>query len=761
MPKITLLALLILISANSRSQGPIGSWSDHLPYHSLKWVASGDKEVLGSTSLALSVYNKQYNEIRKLSKVHGLTDCGINTIGYSSATNSFVIAYTNSNIDILTGTTITNIPDIFNKYISGSKEINRVRTKDNLAYLATSFGIVILDIDAMEVYDTWNPSPDSESNSVYDIAFLGTEVYAATDAGLYHGSVNNQGLSYFGNWSIVSGSQPGKKYNALSAIDDRLFINSPENASTGDALLVWFNSALATIYQNAGVEIKSLEVSSEKLIVSAGDRIILFNKNGVIENTISSYGWGTPKANNAIIDNGVLYIADNEVGLVRSENMISFSTHIPPGPYLNSNHEIFYGEGNIYVSGGSVDNAWNNNFNPMTLHNYSERRWSTLIEYDWWDALRIRPVPGNGNNIYVSTWGSGLFEFRDGAIVNHYDDSNSPLQTIIPGEKYVRVCGMAFDRQNNLWITQSGVEGSIKTVMNDGTWITNPYTINAPTIGDIIISLSGYKWVILPRGHGLFVFDDNRTPNIFSDDRYKKFIPKDQDGNPLPNIYSMEEDMDGNIWIGTDQGPAVFYTPDRIFDGEISSYRIKVPRNDGSGLADLLLATETITTIAIDGGNRKWFGTNSSGAYLVSEDGLSLIDTYNKSNSPVLSDNITSIEVDGKTGEVWFGSDKGIVTLRETATDGGSEMDKIYAFPNPVREDFNGNVTITGLMANTNVKITDISGNLVFETISLGGQATWDLQNYKGDRVSTGVYLIFCSSEDGVVNKVTKMLILR
>ncbi len=187
----------------------------------------------------------------------------------------------------------------------------------------------------------------------------------------------------------------------------------------------------------------------------------------------------------------------------------------------------------------------------------------------------------------------------------------------------------------------------------------------------------------------------------------------------------------------------------------------RYPRNDGSGLADYMLGTETITSIAVDGANRKWLGTSSSGAYLLSPDGTSQIRNYNEENSPLFSNSIVSIAVDNKTGDVWFATSKGVISVRGDATAGAEEFSDVYAFPNPVREDFHGNVTITGLMRDTQIRITDISGNLVYKTVSDGGQATWDLKTYNGKRVATGVYLVFCASSDGSQSCVTKMLVIK
>jgi hypothetical protein len=259
----------------------------------------------------------------------------------------------------------------------------------------------------------------------------------------------------------------------------------------------------------------------------------------------------------------------------------------------------------------------------------------------------------------------------------------------------------------------------------------------------------------------LLVYDPAGTPEVISDDRWVKLQVEDTEGYVMNNLFSIASDIEGNIWVGSDKGPAVYYNPSKAFSSDLKASRIKIPRNDGSGLADYLLGTETVTSIAVDGADRKWFGTLSSGAYLLSEDGKEQLYHFNTSNSPLLSDNIVKASINGLTGDVWFGTSEGIVSFRGDATTGKSDYAGMYVFPNPVREDFEGVVTITGLIENSTVKITDISGNLVWETTSTGGQATWDLRNYRSARVTSGVYLVFCSNEDGSIAEVTKMLIIR
>jgi hypothetical protein len=416
--------------------------------------------------------------------------------------------------------------------------------------------------------------------------------------------------------------------------------------------------------------------------------------------------------------------------------------------------------GKTIICGGGVDNAWNNLMRPFQISIYENNTW-TNIKYTYvFDAMRAFIDPADESHFFIASWGGGLLEYKNNELIYRYKDDNSPLQTIVPGGPYVRICGLAMDRSRNLWITQSEVPGTLKILKPDESWIVNPATMEVYTVGDIIITRTGLKWVVLPRGMGLFIMDDNDTPDYFDDDLYKQMFVTDPDGKVVTFINCLVEDLEGNIWVGTDQGPLIYYNPDKVFEEEIKAFRIKIPRNDGSGLADLLLATESITSIAVDGANRKWLGASSSGAYLLSPDGTRKLINYNEQNSPILSNMIANIAVDNKTGDVWFVTSQGTISVRGEATAGKEEFSGVYSFPNPVREDFTGSVTVTGLMKDTQIKITDISGNLVYETVSNGGQASWDLTTYNGRRVATGVYLVFCASSDGSQSCVTKILVI-
>jgi len=757
------LTFLLLFSGVlfSSGQSPVGTWTDHLTYNTAKSVAVGSGEVFASTGSSIIVYNKEFSELKKMSRINGLTETGISTIGWSEENKTLIIAYSTTNVDLVKNNVIFNISDISRKYIPGRKEINRIRTNGKYAYLACSFGIVVIDLIKKEIYDTWKPGAATGDAEVWDITFGNGNYYAATSVGVWSALQTDQGLSYFGNWKLINNlPQPTGKYTSIVYSGNKLYFNLSDPISGGDSVYS-LDGGISLFSFLPGVYNKSFDPALSGFTISSQSSLRYYNSSGSLLNTISSYNWGNVSISQGIADDKDIWIADNNSGLVRGENLSSFSAFTLPGPVSNNAFSITSLNGKTIISGGGPTVSWNNQGRPFQLSVFEDNNWTHILKSPVIDAMRVLIDHDNNNHYFVSTWGNGLLEYENNELKNQYTYTNSPLQTIIAGAPYVRVCGLAMDKDKNLWITQTEVEGTLKAIRPDGSWIVNPITIPGTTIGDLIIAKNGYKWVILPKGNGLLIVDDNDTPENNTDDRYKRMLVEDNENNIISGVYSFAEDLDGNIWVGTDQGPLIYYNPEKVFDNDLNAFRIKISRNDGSGLADYLLNSEVITAIAIDGANKKWIGTNSSGVYQLSPEGTKMLINYNETNSPILSNSIVSLAVDNKTGEVWLGTSRGVQSVRGEATEGGEQFSKVYTFPNPVREDYYGNVTITGLMRDSHIRITDVSGNLVFETESDGGQASWDLKTYNGKRVSTGVYLVFCASSDGSQSAVTKMLVIR
>jgi hypothetical protein len=769
MKPILIILLGIFSISGLLSQSVPGQWHEHLPYYRGNHIAEAGDRIYCSTEAGLFYYNKLDNSIAKITKIDGLSDIGIDQIGYNPSTGHLLIAYSNSNIDLIKDNQIFNMPDIRNKIMPGNKSISNILFIHNTAWLACGFGIVVIDLQKLEVKDTYIIGEGGERVSVQDLAFDGVTIFAATEKGIYYADFDNPFLADFSNWNILQNTPNDEgNYTALTLFGDNLVtILKSESQSIADTVFYFDFSSWTALTLSGNNKFISLHVDYDNLVVlnEKGVGFIDLSFNQV--KYMFEYPWAYVSLNHAIKDSqGIYWYADNYYGLVRSPQTWDCVSMFPNGPYQSSSAGMDCSGGRLMVAGGGMDPSMSNVYSQSGIYSYRNGLWENLnrkfsdhFPGYVYDIVRIKIDPSDSERFFAGSWGWGLMEFRNNQLVKIYNDSNSTLQTILPGP-YCRIGGMTFDKYKNLWMTNAGVNHSVSVMTPEGNWFGFPYgsLVNADQAGDIIVTQNNNKWMILPRGNGLFVFNENNTFNETSDDLMKKLSVRDEEGEVVNDIYSIAEDQDGLIWLGTNQGVLVYYNPGSVFQSTLVANRIIVELD---GVPQHLLGTETVTAIAVDGANRKWFGTRSAGVFLMSSDATDQVLQFNTSNSPLLSNNITSISINHESGELFFGTDQGISSYRGTAVAGQSDFTGLYVFPNPVRPEFRGDIVIKGMVTDTNVKITDISGNLVYETNSLGGQAIWDGNDFSGNRVHSGVYLIFCSDEDGSKTEVTKLLFIR
>lgn len=757
------ITLFTVLCSMLQAQIKVEGWRDHLSYRQALHIADAGSRIYCATEGSLFYYDITDHTVNKLSPVQGLNDLEISTIGYQSSTGRLLIAYKDGNLDLIESKEITNIPDILNKSTLSDKTIYHILFDDSTTYLSCGFGIVALNLKKREVKDTYFIGENGGTTDVYATCTDGTYLYAATANGILKAAKDNPNLVNYAFWTKLTDiPRSTGKFNALVWFNNMLFVNSCGEGSNDDHLYYLKNNTWNEFNPGypEGNAYKSLEVCNDHLVIASTWHVDVFDQQ---LNHIRHEYIGTPVHAITDIDN-TIWAADNQTGLIRVTTSFQKDTILPNGPDNNMSFRVFSSNGKTYVAGGGVTSPWSNSYNYAFVHFFDQNTWSSWYSESQRDVVNVITNPSDKSQVFAGTWGYGVLEFKDNVLQTIYNPSNSTLQSIISGDNYCRVYGLAFDKDKNLWVANAGVSNPISIRLSDGTWKSLSYgsRINAPVLGKMIIDQNNRKWIQLPQGYGLFVFDDNGTLTDISDDDYTRFTITDEDGNTIStNVYDIAEDLDGYIWVGTSAGPAVYYNPSDVFESSgFYASQILIPRNDGSGLGDYLLSTETITSIAIDGANRKWFGTQSSGVYLMSSDGLKQIYHFTKENSPLLSNTINSISIDGTTGEVFFATEKGLVSFRSTATDANDYFGKVYVFPNPVRETYHGDITITGLAKDVNVKITDVAGNLVYETTSLGGQAIWDGKNFDGRRAATGVYLVFCTNSDGSQTRVTKFLFI-
>ena len=280
-------------------------------------------------------------------------------------------------------------------------------------------------------------------------------------------------------------------------------------------------------------------------------------------------------------------------------------------------------------------------------------------------------------------------------------------------------------------------------------------------IGGVKCTRDGYIWVLLPRGGGIMVYDTNETPANTSDDDWR-FLNTNENYGGLPSnyVYCIEEDLDGEIWLGTGSGPAIFYGSESLFnDDENTTASQILIQQDGN--YQYLLETEAITSIKFDGGNRKWIGTKGSGIYVLSNDGLSIEHQFSTDNSPIPDDNILDIAINHSNGEAFVATARGLISYLGEATNWDKEMENIFVFPNPVDEFHNGPITIDGLAYQCTVHIADAAGRLIAEEQSMGGRAIWDGLLDDGTPAPYGVYMVFAIDGNGDKTASTKFAITR
>lgn len=454
---------------------------------------------------------------------------------------------------------------------------------------------------------------------------------------------------------------------------------------------------------------------------------------------------------------------------------------IPNSPARNYPYFMnFTGERLLIAGGGHIANRLER---PGTIMTFEDNTWKSFQEEGISEQTKLRYDDINcvvqdfqdKAHHFAASAGEGIYEFRDGRFVNWYSMHNSPLESALPDEpsknNYVRVNGLIYDKEDNLWMVSCGVaKNPVQVLRKNGSWVSlnYPEATERSNFGRTIFDKRGWLWATSSRieSGGVFCLNYNGTIEDTSDDQHK-FITQftNQDGTILEQlaVYCIAEDKEGAIWIGTNKGPLVLNNPSRYFNDNFYCTQIKIPRNDGSDLADFLLVNEAINAIAVDGANRKWIGTAANGIYLLSADGMETVHHFTEENSPLLSNSIESIAIHPRTGEVFIGTGKGLVSYQSDATEAENSFKEsnVRAYPNPVRPDYDGVITVTGMVYDSDVKIVDTAGHLIYQGTSLGGQFTWNGRNKQGKRVSTGIYMVLAADSEGKEGVVTKIAFVR
>lgn len=690
--------------------GLMGSWRLHMAYQSVSEIAMSAERVYGLSEGALFSVDKQTEELREWNYLSGMNDANVAFMQFDAYTQQLLVVYNNGNIDLLKDNgAIANIPDLKNASLPGLRVPNAVLMHEGKAYMAMPFGIVCVNMRKYEITDTYYIGYGSSSVNVLRIGMQGDSLIACTEDSVYTASMRANLLDYN----------------------------------------VWHTRPVAW---QEDLSLLMPEVRKDTLL-----------------------------------DGAQRWITGGEKGIERYDGNGYYHNYLPSGPCRNTPYYIAAeADRLIVVPGGRFAVEY---MNPGAIMCYDKDHWWNFTNKQLLaqtsfarirDLVHVAIDPKDVSHFFVSAYGYGLLEYRGDCLYAHYHVHNSPLWAAAPENTYdyLRTDGVEIDGRGYTWLMVAGNKGdNVMVLAPDGSWAHTAFTQGGSTFyidtpGDIVHDnvRKNVHWFLSCRNTaGIGYIDDNGTPMDMSDD--KKIIRTefiDQNGKSIhPSaMYCMSQDKEGRIWVGTNEGIfTIVPTADYLRSNAV--HRPIINRTDGSGLADYLLDGQMVRAIAHDGGNRHWFGTTGEGAFLITyKDDRTSATTcktlyhFTTKNSPLPSDNLLSIGIMPRTGEVFFGTEAGLASFRSDASEGREDMESAYAYPNPVRLGFVGNITFTGLMENTFVKVVDEGGNLVYSTRSNGGTAVWDGKNNAGQLVSSGVYRAFCNTEAGE-HTIVPVLIIR
>ena len=753
------------------SGSAIGSWQIYPAYTVCTRNIPAGKRIYALMESKLIAYDTEDETISTFDWLHQLNDVSISFIHYSADAKRLIIIYDNGNIDLLStedDNDVINLSQLKNSTLQ-NKQVKNVQVQGKMAYICTGFGLLCIDMDEGTINNTYNLELTVNACAAND-----DYIYLSTSTGLWRGN-RTKNLQEKESWEQINADY---KPTHMEFFDKRLWIQLGNTLFVSDENITNFSSKLqlTPMYMN---------VSDGCLLTGNARYVVVFNDVNNKKQFQGNFTWTDlhKQGNTFWASDGIeglqAYEPDSDDNL-----QLKISKIQPNSPLHDYSLYFFQQPEGMFVVGGNRNYSTSQRVGTV-MQLDSDGQWS-YFDYSsaqkafpkerFLDVTSIAHDPDDDSHYYVGTARSGIYEFKDGKCTGHIGLENSTLKSILSGSSnpqwYVVADGIQFDDDGNLWVlnpTQGNEEITVRILQKNGIWteIPTPEIQKASTVDKIFFDSRGWAWMNSRRmeQRGIFLLDYGETINNRSDDkRQLRTTITNQDGTSYtPNeFYCITENAQGQIWIGTNDGPFLITEPQNFRQNDFKFEQIKVSRNDGSGLADYLLNGVPILCIAIDGGGRLWFGTQNNGVYLISSDYQEEIHHFKADNSPLISDNVYDITIDGQSGRVYFATDKGICSYLSDATTPADELskDNVLAYPNPVSSDYTGPIVIKGLVSDSEVKILSSSGRLIWSGHSNGGMATWNGCNKQGRRVASGVYHVVANTPDGETAIVTRIVVI-
>lgn len=763
-----LLTLAVVVTIVAHAQSGVGNWRVHPFYvgEDVKTLIDTDRCLYYLVGNDLFCLDKETEENESYNTGNYLNDVSVERICYNYDKKYLVVAYKNSNIDVIDQNgRVTNLPDIKNASLSGSRGINDITFVDGKMLVATEFGYVVFDDTRMEVIES-----RIYDVSVSSVAMMGDWLVALVDGVMRYAPANghNENISSF---DVLGTDLPKFKNGQLIPVSSHSLLVNADNSFRGYALQQAGDSkpVLATLFNEVKARAAMVQPSPEGFIAS-------FVNGDSCYYTLDHDGTNLARVSAAPelyscypSGDGTLWALEAR-GVHRAGDAQNFFKPDGIGIKVGAYYMTFNQEQNKLILSSSSDNLiadWGSSLGAKTqIFAYDGFHWSDITPADLpgdgvssnWEIVLD---PRDARTYVYPSRKYGVVKVTDGKVVNIYDASNSNFGG---SSWYKGAC--AFDSDGNLWVVYSSNAASTEDANNVAVLPRAKYEQDACSKSDwIIVNVPGTKQQFFKHSsfvvvNGVKVYNSSGYQKAFSfwtedklGDRPKTAnyaTLMDQDGKSVSwnYVYCMVADHNGLVWAGLNNG-IICFDPAQALSSDFTINHIKVPRNDGTGLADYLLDGSQVNCIAVDGANRKWIGTNSSGLFLVSADGSQILQQFTTDNSYLSTNTIYGVCCNPNSNSVYVLTPSGFLEYFSDTTPGASSYSNVYVYPNPVRPDFMGMIVINGLMDNSLVKIADASGQVIKQLRSTGGMATWDCCNDSGERVSTGVYYVLASENEG------------
>jgi hypothetical protein len=756
------------------SQIGMGEWRLHVTSAKALDVAVNETTVYTAFENGLYVLDLSNGEEKSMmNAINGLSDIQISCLFWDEIDQSLFIGYANGNIDKLKNNRVYNIPAIRLASVPNSKKINRFERNGDFIYVATDFAVSQLNPIKNEIKDTYYPTNSLEKIS--DIAFSNDTIYALSPTRLLFGKLNNPALPDFTQWTTdlrLNAATNPNFYHELEAVNGNLYVLYSNPIYGNDSVYKLTATGKQLLTSPAfSLEINSINQIENLLSINIDGGFYLYNSSN---NQVGSYitnNLGVDISPSRTAKNSLgIWSSDLKGGLFKYASEIAIKNYPISGTKNTSFYSMDWRDGKLAIASGRLLLRLPS-FSRNGVHLFEDENWelkseSNVAEWqgkDLWDILDVSINPKNTKEFAVSTYSKEpLTIFKEDSVLL-FDESNSTLKLSGINNGWSLVSDVCYDEKGNLWALNGYADKPLNVRDKNGVWKNFDCGLAARNIftTKMIVDFKNIIW-FASLEDGMFGYDYSGTLDDASDDRYIHISTGTLTGDlPSKNVTALAADFDGEIWVGTDAGFGILYSAANSFDAEGGDYNVQRVKVQFEGNVEYVLGNTHITDIEVDGGNRKWVATANAGVLLLSADGSEILEQYTMSNSPLISDNVFDIKLDQKTGELYIITDKGLVSVRTNASYEDPEYSDVVVFPNPVRPNYFGPITMQGLRYNSDVKITDVAGNLVYKTTSNGGTATWDGKTLDGQKAATGVYLIWTATNEGNDKKVGKVLVVK